>query len=152
MGHDAFFIDRYEITNAAFRRFVTETGYRTTAESVGRAYSWIPKNDRWQWATIEGASWKAPNGSAEPAPAPHPVVQVSWHDAHAYRKWAGKRLPFEAEWEKAARGTNERPYPWDHEWDARLGDIAWKTTRSIGANPEAVSLYGIHDMAVNVWE
>ena len=149
---DAFSIDRYEVTNSAFERFTSQSGFRTTAERVGRGRSLIPLNDQWDWHNIEGASWRAPNGGGDAAPIDHPVVQISWHDAHAYCKWAGKRLPTEAEWEKAARGTDARLYPWGNAWSAALGDVNWTTTSRIGLRPDAMSPYGVNDMAGNVWE
>jgi hypothetical protein len=88
---DAFYIDKYEVTNALYRKFMQATGRQAPAY-------WNDKN------------FNAPN---------QPVVGVSWDDAQAYCAWAGKRLPTEAEWEKAARGTDARIYPWGNQWDAR---------------------------------
>ena len=149
-----FYIDRYETTNALFETFVRATGHQTTAEREGNGWARQQKDGTWQQLRVSGASWRAPNGAGAPAPSDHPVVQVSWHDAEAYCKWAGKRLPTEAEWEKAARGTDVRRYPWGEEWAAvrANGDMTAKVTRPVGSYPGGVSPYGVHDMAGNVAE
>ena len=91
----------------------------------------------------------------------HPVVYVSWEDVQAYAKWLGEvtgekwRLPSEAEWEKAARGTDGRIYPWGNEWDASRANT-WEKgpheTTPVGSYPQGASPYGVMDMAGNVWE
>jgi formylglycine-generating enzyme required for sulfatase activity/uncharacterized caspase-like protein len=124
---DAYYIDKFEVTNALYRRFMDATG-----RSAPRFWS----HARW-------------NGPAQP------VVGVTWHDADAYCKWAGKRLPTEAEWEKAARGTDGRTYPWGNQWDPgksnSVGTNLVKTV-AVGSYPGGVSPYGAHDMTGNVWE
>ena len=101
----AFSIDRSEVTNEAYFLFVSQAGHR------------MPENSN-PAATL----WK--DGAPMLGIERHPVVNVSWTDAEAYCRWAGKRLPTEAEWEKAARGTDGRRYPWGNEWDVSLANSA----------------------------
>jgi formylglycine-generating enzyme required for sulfatase activity len=125
-----FRIDRYPVTNLQYKRFVEATGQD------------LPKH------------WE--EGAFPVDIAIHPVVYVSWHDAVAYAKWAGKRLPTEEEWEKAARGADGREYPWGDQlptselcnFDGNEGG-----TTPVGKySPQADSLYGCVEMAGNVWE
>jgi formylglycine-generating enzyme required for sulfatase activity len=122
-----FAIDPYAVTNSWFAEFVAATGYVTEAERFG--WSLVFKNfvtrgegmtgdaPSW-WRRIEGASWKRPEGpwSEIDARADHPVVHVSWNDATAFARWAGGRLPTEAEWEFAAQGgLKGSRFPWGDE-------------------------------------
>jgi ribose transport system permease protein len=130
----AFEIDRFEVINADFAQFVAATGYQTDAEKEGRTKSWR--------STAEGKD-------------NHPVVFVSWNDAVAYCEWAGKRLPTETEWEKAARGSDGRMYPWGNEWDpakANVKDTGLRGTVAVGSFGAGASPGGVEDMAGNVWE
>jgi iron(II)-dependent oxidoreductase len=152
---DAFLIDRFEVTNAQFDRFVKSTGYQTDAEREGdSAWVWREKNGKWVWVEVQGANWRNPNGPDTKSFANHAAVQISWQDAEAYCKWSGKRLLTEAEWEKAARGTDARQYPWGEGWSAEKanGAMTIKTTVAIGSYPLGVSPYGVYDLAGNAAE
>jgi formylglycine-generating enzyme required for sulfatase activity len=135
---DAFLIDTNEVTNAEYKRFVDATSHR------------IPQMNAY-WA--EPINWR--NGTYPEGRADHPVVLVSWADAEAYAKWAGKRLPTEAEWEKAARGIDARKWPWGNSWDRNKCNAAERFSRStqpVSSFPEDKSPYGVLNMAGNVTE
>ena len=132
---DGYYIDQYEVTNKQFKAFVDASGYVTDAEH---------KNEANTWRTVYTAGKDS-----------YPAVWMSWNDARAYCKWAGKRLPTEAEWEKAARGTDARLWPWGNNWDdKRLNSGAGRreTTTPVGSFPSGASPYGVMDLAGNVWE
>lgn len=122
-----FYIDKYEVTNADYRKFVEAAGHRAPFH--------------WQ------------NGFPEDR-ADHPVILVSWSDAKTYCEWAGKRLPTEAEWEKAARGTDGRQFPWgdDFSLDKVNTSGEYQGTTRVGMFADGVSPYGAMDMAGNVQE
>ncbi|MFC4024691.1 formylglycine-generating enzyme family protein [Oceanobacillus longus] len=179
---DAFYMDTYAVTNAEFRTFIKDTGYVTDAETFGWSFVFhllLPEKTArlvnqavagtpW-WVVVEGAAWNHPEGpdSSIEERMDHPVVHVSWNDAAAYCKWAGKRLPTEAEWEYAARGgLEQKRFPWGDElmpdgkhvcniWqgdfpkmntveDGYLGTAPAKSFRPNG--------YGLYNTAGNVWE
>jgi iron(II)-dependent oxidoreductase len=162
---DAYYIDKYEVTNAQYKKFIDETGHSVPTESreavknilreVFQSTGQLDVPDSYINAvmdTCEPYIWK--NGTYPPNKADHPVLLVSWDDANAYCQWAGKRLPTEAEWEKAARGKDGRTYPWGEEIDpTRLNydEHAGGTTK-VGSYPLGVSPFGVYDMAGNVWE
>jgi formylglycine-generating enzyme required for sulfatase activity len=124
---DAFYMDKYEVTNAQYRKCV-EAG----------ACAWP-----FDTTYYENADYNQ-----------HPVVYVGWHWAKDYCEWAGKRLPTEAEWEKAARGTDGRTYPWGEGIDcdhAQYKECGGQTV-PVGSKSKGASPYGALDMAGNVWE
>ncbi|MDR5821996.1 formylglycine-generating enzyme family protein [Caballeronia sp. LZ043] len=169
------------VTNGEFSAFVRATGYITTAEQLGTSfvfYLQVPEARRagmrrvapglhW-WLDVEGACWQRPEGPGSHIRdrARHPVVHMSWDDAHAYCAWKGGRLPTEAEWEFAARGGLEgKRYPWGDELepDGRprcniwQGDFPRSTAPGWNAGPLAVDAFepnglGFYNMCGNVWE
>jgi formylglycine-generating enzyme len=137
---NGFYIDKFELTNSRYLEFVKATNHRVPQN---------PKNatrNLWEGETITESL------------ADRPVVNVDWADAQAYCQWAGKRLPTEAEWEKAAKGTADRRFPWgnveptnkhlnfNQQW------IGEKTLMPVGSYELGKSPFGVYDMAGNVWE
>ena len=177
---DGFRIDTCAVTNREFGDFVTATGHRTDAERFGWSFVFaglLPDEfpptrgvagAEW-WRQVEGADWAHPEGPhSDVAGRPdHPVVHVSWGDAQAFCTWAGKRLPAEAEWERAARGGLEsRVFPWGDElepggshamnvWQGRFPaentceDGFYGTCPVDSYEPNG---YGLLNMTGNVWE
>ena len=124
---DAFAIQRTETTNGTFQEYVTATGHTPLV---------------WRDGSPPGASDK-------------PVAGVLWREAQAYCNWAGMRLPSEAEWEKAARGTDQRAYPWGDNWDPQRANTAQSHKGGpvpVGSYPDGASPYGALDMAGNLVE
>ena len=190
---DAIAVERHPVTNAQFAEFVADTGYVTVAEQeldpalypgaaphdlVPGALVFTPtagpvdlRDWRQWWSWMPGACWRHPFGPASDSwnfndRLDHPVVQVAYPDAAAYARWAGRRLPTEAEWEYAARGGVAAVYPWGDEtapggrlmantWQGRFpyrndGALGWVGTSPVGTFP--ANEFGLADMIGNVWE
>ena len=135
-----FYVDFYEVTNARFARFVDQAGYK-------------PQGD---WRRYFDATNFDPR-FYDSDRAEHPVVNVSWNDAAAYCRWAGKRLPIEAEWEKAARGEDARRWPWGNEPHPEFANVENNTegepdTKRVGSFAQGASPYGLLDMTGNARE
>ncbi|HYF19265.1 MAG TPA: SUMF1/EgtB/PvdO family nonheme iron enzyme [Ramlibacter sp.] len=141
----AFEIDRLPVTNAQLAAFLQQHG--AVSPTGRRYYDWDDNDARIH--RVDGR-WRADPGHED-----HPAVEASWHGAVAYCGWLGKRLPTEAEWEKAARGTDRRPYPWGEAAPtaahARFG-AGWNQTAPAGAFAAGASPYGVQGMAGNAWQ
>jgi formylglycine-generating enzyme required for sulfatase activity len=154
----AFWIDKTEITNAMFMVFVEKTGYQTDAEKAGTGIilDFSQVGSPWM-ADAPGVNWRHPHNPSDDISvmAQRPVVQISWNDAYSYCRWAGRWLPTEAEWEKAARGTDGRLYPWGDNppgmdllnFDRKVGHLT-----EVGSYPDGASPYGALDMLGNAYE
>jgi sulfatase modifying factor 1 len=135
-----FYLDKYEVTNARYLEFVKATNHRVPQNPKN------PTRNLWEGIGIPASL------------ADRPVINVDWADADAYCKWAGRRLPREAEWEKAAKGNNDWRFPWGNvePTDGHLNfNQKWvgeKTLMPVGSYEKGKSPYGVYDMAGNVWE
>gem|GEM_PF-1756953 len=159
---ERFVMMESEVTNRMFSAFVESTGYRTDSERTGAGYVYAGA-----WTFINGAAWLRPRGPGTSifGLEEHPVVQVSQRDAAAFCAWARLRLPTEVEWEYAGRGNQDiRPFPWGEGIDHRFGNFGdaatalpsgfdgYIYTAPVGTYPAGQSLFGLFDMAGNVWE
>jgi formylglycine-generating enzyme required for sulfatase activity len=188
---DGFFMDQTDVTNAEFAQFVKATGYVTVAERKPRQEDYpnappenlvagsvvfsppdhpVPLDNHFKWwSYVHGANWQHPTGSKSSIAGKdrYPVVQIAYEDAEAYAKWAGKRLPTEAEWEFAARGgLAGKPYVWGDDfrpngkWMANThqghfpmqdtGEDGYAGIAPVRSYPP--NGYGLYDMAGNVWQ
>lgn len=188
---NAFWMDKTDVTNEEFERFVEVTRYVTVSERTPRAEDFpdappenlvagsvvfsppdhaVPLNDHFQWwSYAKGANWRHPLGphSNIQGKEKYPVVHIAYEDAEAYAKWAGKRLPTEAEWEFAARGgLAGKPFVWGEQfrpsgkWMANtyqghfpiqdIGDDGYAGIAPVAQYPP--NGYGLYDMAGNVWQ
>ena len=137
---DTFAIDKFEVTNGLYLAFVKSTGHRVPQNPKN------PTRNLWQGDSITDSL------------VDRPVINVDWFDADAYCTWAGKRLPTEAEWEKAAKGTSDRRFPWGNveptakhlNYNQRW--IGEKTLMPVGSYEAGKSPFGVYDVAGNVWE
>lgn len=148
---DAYWIDRTEVTNAQFARFLNDSS-NTNCDEYGRCISTPQKYDSLHPGKIR---WDGSDYIVEEGYEDHPVLSVSWEGAQWYCEWVGTRLPSEAEWEKAARGTDGREYPWGNSVPDCIeikGAFCTGGTTPVGSYPEAASPYGVLDMAGNAWE
>lgn len=179
---NAFYIDATTVTNLQFAEFVKATRYITDAERYGWSFVFegllsadalnagleVPEATPW-WCMVYGANWKNPEGigSSIANRMDHPVVHVSWFDAMNYSQWAGKRLPTEAEWEKAARGgLVQNTYPWGNEltpgghhkcniWQGSFPEHNSLEDGYLGTAPAKSfdpNAYGLYNVSGNVWE
>lgn len=178
---DSFYMDVTTVTNEEFARFVEATGYRTDAEIYGWSfvfYKFVSEaifanaqkviQAPW-WLAVNKAFWYQPEGEGSTIEnrMTHPVTHISWNDAQAFCKWAGKRLPTESEWEAAARGgKNQKRFPWGNAlhpdgkhycniWQGSFPSYNTKEDDYLGTAPSLsfpANHYGLYNVSGNVWE
>jgi formylglycine-generating enzyme required for sulfatase activity/energy-coupling factor transporter ATP-binding protein EcfA2 len=149
---DNFMIGKYPVTNEEFKEFIDDGGYDKEEFWTKEGWQWREENKIYEPKYWHDRKWNAPN---------FPVVGISWFEASAYVSWLSKRtgnpyrLPTEAEWEKAARGTDGSKYPWGEHFDEKLCnsyESGLNRTSPVDIFPKGKSPYGCFDMAGNVWE
>ncbi len=149
---DGYMIGIYPITNNEFKSFIHDDGYHKKEFWTPEGLQWRDKEEIYEPSFWNDRQWNGPN---------FPVVGISWYEAAAYANWLSKktgmlyRLPTEAQWEKAARGTDGREYPWGNKFDKNLCnsyECGLHRTSPVGIFPEGKSSYDCFDMAGNVWE
>jgi formylglycine-generating enzyme required for sulfatase activity len=141
---DGFYLYKYEVTVSQYKKFLQDP------------------QGKWHEPDAPVGDYMPADYFTNPKYENYPMVNISWEDAEAYCLWAGNRLPKEAEWEKAARGTDQRIYPWGDMWDGRRANSddevsgfkedGYRFTAPVGSFPEGASPFGVHDLAGNVWE
>jgi formylglycine-generating enzyme required for sulfatase activity len=137
-----YWIDKYEVTVEAYQKFVEDGGYTTQANWSENGWYWLSRRDL-----------KTLPIKCEGEQPTHPRVCITWHEADAYSRWRGGRLPTEAEWEFAARGPESRIYPWGNDWDEKKANVVGsKGLVPVGSYPDGVSWVGAHDMSGNAME
>ena len=151
---DAYFIDKHEVTIQEYERFIQEGGYRNKKFWTKAGWKFIEQNQIQGYLAMGQPITTQSNYGLYNAPN-QPIIGISWYEADAYCRWAGKRLPTEAEWEKAARGTEGFLYPWGNKMN--FENLSYRVangrrTVPVGSFPTGASPYGIVDMAGNVWE
>jgi formylglycine-generating enzyme required for sulfatase activity len=141
---DSFWIDQTEVTNAMFAAFLNERGNQMEGNAA-----WLDAGDEDALLAQTGGIWQ-PKAGFEAFPA----IEVTWYGAQAYCQWARRSLPSEAQWEKAARGSEGQIYPWGTETACDKAQVANcnAVLQAVGSKPAGASPYGALDMAGNVWE
>jgi formylglycine-generating enzyme required for sulfatase activity len=136
---DAYEIDQYEVTNAQYWEFLE---YMKKTNDHSKCFKGEPSSKDHTPRFWDNEYYNSPD---------YPVARIDWYDAYAYAVWAGKRLPTESEWEKAARGADGRGFPWGNEWDPSRCNLKGEP-KPVGSEPGGKSVYGCFDMAGSVYE